>query len=165
MNATLFLLCPSDCLESTIDKEFIGKHHFYTSLANTLRYDLETLEAIKKVIQSNDISEIFLVLSADNKIILDALERQDFSEIRGLKKMYNNIKIQKSESELFWQTNDPTCTVISYYLNQKKKQLQYSLNSILNQSITVSGKIYIKTENNFVDIYPNTLCLEKQHLN
>ena len=34
METTLFLLCPTDCLESKINEEFKGDNLLYTSLAN-----------------------------------------------------------------------------------------------------------------------------------
>ena len=66
MNSTLFVLWPTDCLESIINIEYKGKNYFYTSLGNTFTYDLTTLGFIKALIDKHTIRKIHFVLSDNN---------------------------------------------------------------------------------------------------
>ncbi len=119
MQKCFFLICPTDCLESTINKIFKYENYFYTSLGNSFNYENKTLESIKKIIRKHKIKEIYFVISIDNKIILDAFGYQFFSEIRGLKKLYNEIISQKEESKISLQRGNDKFLVLSYYLNKR----------------------------------------------
>ena len=70
MNASLFFLCPTDCLESIVNKIYKGENYFYNSLGNALTLDSTTLESIKRLVCRHNIKNIYLVLSEQNKIAL-----------------------------------------------------------------------------------------------
>ena len=165
MNASLFLLCPTDCLESIINKKYKGKNYFYTSLGNTLTFDSTTLESIKGLVCRHNIRKIYFVLSEQNKIVIDAMGGQTFSQIRGLQNFNKAINLNKKQSELFWKTSDSVFSTLSYYLNQKRIQLQVNLSYVLTQPVIIKGKIFIKSQNTFVDIYSDLVCLRKYNLN
>lgn len=165
MRKCLYFLCPTDCLESIINNTFKCENYFYTSLGNSFVSDIETIAYIKETIRKHNIREIYFVLSNDNQIILDALGRQFFSGIRGLKKFYNEITRQKEHSEVSWQTDDRQFSVLSYYLNKKIKELQPELRNLLDHPIKIRGKIYNRQENAFKDIYSDLVCREKCYLN
>lgn len=165
MNASLFLLCPTDCLEFIINKEFEGKNYFYSSLGNTSTFDSITLEAIKGLIDKHHIREIYFVLSMRNKIVSDAMGGQTFPQTRMLQNFTKEIGLHKKQSKLFWNTTDEVFSTVSYYLNQKIIQLQQNLRSELYQYVNIKGKVYMKSENTFVDIYPDLVCLTKHNLN
>ena len=165
MNTSLFFLCPTDCLESIVNKKYKGKNYFYTSLGNTLTLDSTTLESIKRLVCRHNIRNIYLVLSEQNKMAVDAMEGQTFHKIRGLQNFNNSVNISKKQSKLFWKTSDPVFSTLSYYLNQKIRQLQLNFSCVLTQSVNLEGKIYIKSQNKFVDIYPDVVCLREYSLN
>ena len=50
METTLFLLCPTDCLESKINEEFKGDNLFYSSLANNYSFDSKTIRDIEELV-------------------------------------------------------------------------------------------------------------------
>ena len=165
MNASLFFLCPTDCLESIVNKNYKGKNYFYTSLGNNSSFDLISLESIKALICRHNIRNIYFVLSEQNKMVVDAMEGQTFSQVRGLQNFNQAIRFHKKRSNLFWNTSDLVFLTLSYYLNQKIMQLQLNLSSELYQSVNIKGKVYIKSKNTFVDIYPNLVCLTEYNLN
>jgi len=39
------------------------------------------------------------------------------------------------------------------------------LGCVLTQGLTLKGKIYIKSQNKFIDTYPDLVCLRKHSLN
>lgn len=165
MNASLFFLCPTDCLESIVNKNYSGKNYFYTSLGNNSSFDSILLESIRALICRHNIRNIYFVLSEKNKIVVDAMEGQTFPQIRGFKNLINTIILNKRQSELFWKTSDSVHLTLSYYLNQKIIQLQANLSCALTQRFTLKGKIYIKSQNKFIDTYPDLVCLRKYSLN
>jgi hypothetical protein len=123
------------------------------------------LESTKVLICEHNIRNIYFVLSEQNKIVVDAMEGQNFPQIRGLQNLINEINLNKRQSELFWKTSDSVHPVLSYYLNRKIIQLQANLGCVITQQLTLKGKIYIKSQNKFIDIYTDLVCLKKYSLN
>ena len=165
MQKRLFLLCPTDTLESTINKISSGDNYFYTSLGNSFDVDSETLQHIKELVDKQEICKIYFVLSNDNKIILDALGGQFFSHISGLKKCYKEVKKQQRNAEIIEKSEGSQFSILSYYLNRKRKELQFQLDHLCAHDVAVSAKIYNKQENSFRDIYADLICLERHSLN
>ncbi|KAB1159433.1 hypothetical protein F7018_03740 [Tenacibaculum aiptasiae] len=165
MNKVLFLLCPTDCLETVVNDTFKYQNYFYTSLGNSFSPNHKTLDSLKELIIKNHIKNICFVLSNDNKIILDALGGQSFSNISGLDSFYNKITKEKRHSELVWLGDHRQDAIFSYFLNNKIKELQLSLGNFPRQSVKISGKVYNRYENNFKSIYSNLTCLKKHSLN
>jgi len=161
----LFFLCPTDCLESVINNEYQGSNFFLTSLGISIPYDSSMLKSIKGIINKHNIGEIHFVLSSQNKIVLDAMKEQNFSNIGSLRDFNKLIKLHESQSNLCWKVNDQKLTTLSYYLNQKIITLQLKLSSSLNQHIVLKGKVYKESENTFFDIYPDLFNLKHYNLN
>jgi hypothetical protein len=165
MHTCFYLICPTDCLEYTINKTFKCQNYFYTSLGNSFNHDSKTLKSISTIIQKHHIKEICFVLSIDNKIILDALGNKEFSDIKALHNFYHEITIQKGHSKISFQKRNPRFVILSYYLNKKIKDLKLQLNSLSNENIKISGKIYNKNNGVFTNIYSDLVCLKKHQLN
>ncbi|PKV51375.1 hypothetical protein ATE84_3460 [Aquimarina sp. MAR_2010_214] len=165
MQKCFFLICPTDCLEHTINKTFKYENYFYTSLGNSFIYDSKTIAYIKQIIKKHNIKEIYFVLSMDNKIVLDALGNDEFSNIGALHNFYNEIRIQKERSKISFQRGNRQFRVFSYYLNEKIKELELQLANLSNQPIKIGGKIYNRDQGVFTTIYSDLVCLDKYHLN
>lgn len=165
MQKSLFLICPTDCLESEINNSFKYENYFYTSLGNSFIYDVETINHIKKLVKKHNIREIYFVLSNDNQIILDALGNQDFSDIRKLKGFYSEITKHKDHLSIAHRASQLKFSIISYYLNIKIKHLKKELNNILNYSIKIGGKVYHKQDKMFTTIYSDLIYIKKYNLN
>ncbi|MEP5341385.1 MAG: hypothetical protein ABJL44_11065 [Algibacter sp.] len=165
MHTCFYLICPTDCLEQTINKTFKHESYFYTSLGNSFEYDHKTIEYIKKIIEKHNIKNICFVLSINNTIVLDALINNNFSNIRGLHNFYTEIKKQKEHLKVAFKSDKLQFTLLSYYLNRKIKELRLQLMHASNQPIKINGKIFNKTESVFTTIYSDLVCLEKHQLN
>jgi len=165
MHKCLYLLCPTDGLETIIDTTFRHENYYYTSLANSLVFDYKTLHWIKEFLVKNNIKDIQFVLSKENQILSDALGHQFFSKLKGLDHLYNEIDKQYKRSKVLEQSGNCQFLIISYYLNKKIAKLQLKLNELLGYSINIRGKVYDRHQNTFVDIYSNLICLDKYHLN
>ena len=163
MHKRFYLICPTDCLEYTINKTFRYENYFYTSLGNSFSYDRKTLEYIKAIVKKHNIKEIYFVLSIDNMIFLDALGNKKFSKIGKLHNYYNDIKNQKERSSIAFKENVNQFTILSFYLNKKIKELR--LANLSSQTIKIGGKIYHKNQDTFTNIYSDLVCLEKHNLN
>jgi hypothetical protein len=165
METTLFLLCPTDCLESKINKEFKGDNLFYSSLANNYSFCTNTVANLEELIINNDIKEIYFVLSTQNKIILDTMAGQSLSQIRGFQNFDHLVNKYKELSELFWNSTDTKRVIISYFNNHKIEQLKENFRSDINRLVRIKGKIFFKTENEFLNIYSKLVCLNHLNLN
>ncbi len=165
MYKRLFILCPTDCLESIINDTFKHDNFFYTSLGNSFTSDNETIEYIKRLVIKHNIRRIYFVLSNDNQIIFDALGGQFFSEIRELKKFYCEISRQKEDSKVLWSRKNSQFSILSYYMNKKISELRLELNNSLNHSFEVNGLVYNKDVKAFEDIYPDLFCIKKYQIN
>jgi len=165
MQKCLYLLCPTDCLESVINQTYRNENYFYSSLGNGFMVEHTTMEYIKKTIRKYEIQEISFVLSTSNHIVKDALGAQDFLKFRGLSTLYGQLIKQKTYSELFWQTAYSELSLLSYYLNAKIKELQLELGAIRNFPLKINGKIYDRDAHVFKKIYAELVCIEKQCLN
>jgi len=165
MRKCFYLICPTDCLENTINKTFNYVNYFYMSLGNSFNYDSKTLESINTIIKKNDIKEIYFVLSIDNKLVLDALGKKEFLKIGTLRNFYNEITIQKEHSKISFQKDNCQFAVLSYYLNKKIKELELQLTNLSNESIQIGGKIYSRDHDAFTNVYSDLICLKKYNLN
>jgi len=165
MQKCLYLLCPTDRLELVINQTFKQDNYFYFSLGNSFKVEENTIESIKQIVKEHNIKEISFVLSNNNHIVKDALGTQDFINMRGLSSLYYRIIRQKKYSEIFWGTDYTLFSVLSYYLNNKIKELQSELGYLINNPIRINGKIYDRFDNAFKNIYSDLICIEKHSLN
>ncbi len=165
MQKLLYFICPTDCLESIINHTFRHENYYYSSLGNSVEFDNEVVGQIKELILIKNIREISFVLSSDNRIVLDALSNQDFSDITGLNNYHNHIIKEKERSEVFWKTLNHQRLILSYHLNGKMKELKLRLNDSFFDQLKISGQIYNKQENTFHAIYPELICVEYLNLN
>ena len=168
MHNHLYFVCPTDNLESIINKRFKNENYFYTSLGNSFNVNNSNraFEDIKQIVQKYDIDKIYFALSNDNKILLDALEGHCFSSTERLKTYYNEVLSQSETSNIFCKSDNNKTSVISYYLNKKIEELQFKLIKCLEySSIEIKGKIYNRHLGTFEDIYPKLICIEQCVLN
>ena len=67
MNETLFLICPTDCLEARINEQYNTVNYFYTSLGNSFNIDQVSLKNVQELINNHSIKNIYFVLSSDKE--------------------------------------------------------------------------------------------------
>ena len=165
MKKSLHFICPTDCLETIIGDTFQQENYYYFSLGNSVIFHRKMLQEIQKLIMEKDITEISFVLSNNNRIVLDAFSNQDFSDIRGLNNYYAKLIEQRERVEVLWKTLNKQSLILSYYLNQKIKELEKGLSRLAISGLKMSGKIYNEKEESFKDIYPNIICMDYSHFN
>ena len=165
MNETLFLVCPSDCLEARINEQFNTVNYFYTSLGNSFNIDQGSFKNIQELITNHSIKNIYFVLSSDNRFILDALERHSIFIDKRLASFYKEIYEHKYLSEKTWITDNEEHLIISHFLNKNIEQLDQKLHSITTYPLTIKGLIFDSLNNNFLPIYSNLTMLNKHQLN
>ncbi|PQJ21238.1 hypothetical protein BSU00_09720 [Tenacibaculum sp. SG-28] len=98
MHKNLFFICPTDCLENRINKEFEQENYFYTSLGNSFAHDSKTIQKLSELIEKHHIQKIYMVLSQQNVIFSDALGTNSYTRIQGLHNLYQTILLEKSNS-------------------------------------------------------------------
>ncbi|MEM8909599.1 MAG: hypothetical protein AAGD05_17255, partial [Bacteroidota bacterium] len=158
-------ICPTDCLESTINGAFKEENYYCSSLGNSITFDHQMLSKTKKLIRTKNIDHISFILSSDNSIVLDALGNQDFISIRGLNHFYTQVNWQKKQATLSWKAKNNPHLILSYYLNYKIKELKDGLKEPALEQLKIDGKIYHKQENIFRNIYSEFVCTKYSILN
>ena len=119
MDKCLFMVCPTDHLEPAIDHWFEGFKYYYSSLGNTFSLDEKTLCHISDLIEKNGIGQIMVILSENNRIVLDALNKRQYVEITGLAEPYGHLIDHKKHVVNTWQAPNQSQLVLSRHLNQK----------------------------------------------
>ena len=165
MNESLFLVCPTDCLEARINKQYNSVNYFYTSLGNSLNIDQSSLKSIQELIEKKSIKNVYFVLSSDNQFILDALEGQFIFKNRRLNTFYREIHKHKNHSKKTWITDSNEHLIISHFLHNNIEQLDLKLHSIATDPPTIKGLIFESMTNNFLPIYSNLTMINKHQLN
>jgi hypothetical protein len=66
MNKHLYFICPTDHLETVIQKISQEKNYYLTSLGNSIDLDFETMGQINSLIESKKITQISFILSNNN---------------------------------------------------------------------------------------------------
>jgi len=165
MNKHLYFICPTDYLETVIDNTFKQEKYYCTSLGNSITFDKDMMWRLNEILEEKEISEISFILSDDNRIVLDALGKQGFSEIIGLNNFYNQIIRQKKNSEVSWQTRNRQFLILSYHLHNKIKELRFGLKNLFFDQFKINGQIYNKEKRIFNHIYTELICEESFSLN
>ena len=157
-------MCPTDCLETSINEKFKSENYFYTSIGNSFNLDKMSMEHIKKLIVKHKIKNIDFVLSLDNSFISYVLNKRFNLQDKGLKKYQENINKKKIQAKIIDQKVNHRYLLLSYILNDKIKELKVKLaDSIV--LITINGKIYDKKLDDFTYIYSELINLEKHNMN
>ncbi len=165
MHKNLFFICPTDYIENRINKEFEQENYFYTSLGNSFAHDSKTIQKLSEHIEKHHIEKIYMVLSQQNAIVLDALGNNSYDKIQGLQNFYQTILLEKSNSIISKKRDAPEIAVLSYYLNKKIIELQTVFKKKASIAIPIEGKIFDSKNNTFQDIYPKLLCMRKFGMN
>ena len=93
-------MCPTDCLETSINEKFKSENYFYTSIGNSFNVDKMSMVHIKKLIIKHEIKNIDFVLSLDNSFISYVLNKRLNLQDKGLKKYQENINKKKIQAKL-----------------------------------------------------------------
>lgn len=165
MHGHLFFICPTDNLELIINVFFKQKNFFCTSLGNSFAFKIAEMGQIKEMIIKHNIQEVSFVLSDDNCVISDAIERQVFSEVPMLKNFYRSVDNQKESYRSLLKAQNEQYLTTSYHLQNKIQELKEGLKSLLIDDININGKIYNRKEKNFTNIPFDLICLAHFNLN
>lgn len=165
MRKYLHFVCPTDHLESVIKYTYKGDHFFLSSLGNSETFDTDSLRQIKKMLEIHDIRQIIFVLSDNNRIVRDALNKQNISKFEGLQSLSKQVIEKKENCELRWQTYDLQFLILSWHLHNKVQSLQYELEEEFHDQLIIQAKIYKRRENTFCNIYSDLIFREDFSLN
>lgn len=157
-------MCPTDCLETSINEKFKSENYFYTSIGNSFNVDKMSIVNIKKLIVKHKIKNIDFVLSLDNSFISFTLNKGFNLQDKGLKKYQEKINKKNIQAKIIDQKVNHRYLLLSYILNDKIKELKVKLADSID-SITICGKIYNKKLDDFTSIYSELINLEKHNMN
>lgn len=157
MKKYLNFICPTDFLGSIIRKAFIGEHYFLTSLGNSMIFDRLMLEQIEELLIARGIQSISFVLADDNRFLSDAMGNRLLPTLNGLRRLCDQVKREKEDSETLWRSGNPQFLISSYYLQGRIEELRLLLSERLIDQFQISAKIYRRQEKVFRDIHPDLI--------
>lgn len=166
LNNHLYFICPTDNLEVIINKTFKENNYYFTSLANTIMFDVDEVGHISSLIETEQISKITFVLSDDNQIIKEVLHNKDYSNTEWMKKFHLYINSQKKRFNLLTNKQHSTTPILSYYLNSSVKKLKHELSAFwFSNQVTVDATIYDRKKNRFNKTSLDRFYKDHFHLN
>ena len=165
MTKRLFMICPTDYIESIIRGKFDGQKYFYSSLGNSFTVDGSCAGELIKVIESRQIQEITFVLSENNKIILDATQRQRYIDITGLRTNYRRIISQRKLPDQMWASQNGHVLFLSYYLKDQINKFRATLQDHSLHGVTINAMIYSKEDDCLRHIYPELALSDPDRVN
>ena len=165
MQKHLYFVCPTDHLETVINKTYNRENYFCTSLGNSISFGNEMILQLIELIESKSIEEISFILSDDNCIVLDAMGKSDFSTISGLNQLYCQILKSKEHYQGIWVRDDLSQLILSYHLNWKTDELRLALKDKLYPQLPIHAKIYVRGKCSFRNVYSSLIYQEYLSLN
>ena len=165
MYRRLFFICPTDNLETLINKNFRQENYFLTSLGNSVTFDIVLVGHIKDLILKKNIQQITFVLSDDNLILSNDKRSQELLQIDRIANLNNQIVIQQRYSEPLWLTRNDKLLIFSYHLRNKIRELYQGLSSLNLIQLNIGAKVYHRKKNVFRDIPYDLICLDRFNLN
>lgn len=165
MKRHLFFVCPTDYLETVINKHFYQENYFVTSLGNSISFNSQVIEEINTLIEAKSIAEISFVLSDNNKIIMDALKSENLKSFNGLESFYDRISTHTKRAEILKHVFHSETLFIGNYLNFKVQGLIPQLKNWFSDKVKVNALIYQREKNVFKETYTELIHLENFCLN
>lgn len=165
MSKHLFFICPTDHLETIIDKHFHEENYYITSLGNSVNFNSQLVEEINALVEIKSVTEISFVLSDNNKIIMDALRSENFKNIRGLESFYDEISAHIKRTEVLRHVFSTEAPLITDCLNLKVQGLKPLLSNWFADKVKVNAKIYKRQKNVFEEADSDLAHLEYFWLN
>ena len=156
MHKHLYFVCPSDNLESIIDKKFPQENYFLSSLGSSISFNSDFIEEVNALIESKDIEKITFVLSDDNKFVHDGIKNQNFSNINDLRKLYKNISDHKRLTTKVYLKKNAQKLITSHLLKQKINEMNMNLYEWLSSKVNIDAKIYSRNNDSF-NVVPSDL--------
>lgn len=152
MQKRLYFVCPTDGLEPMINKKYRGSNYYYTSLGNSVIFNCNTVGQIKRLIRKYNIKEIIFVLSNDNTILLDALGKQEHSDITRLAAFYKEVITRNTYPMVLWHIHKNQISIAVSHLKNKIRELELELNKGGTSEIKIEGKIFNRIDRNFHNV-------------
>jgi len=165
MSGHLYFVCPTDHLETLINKNFKGQNYFISTLGNSLVFDTKTMLGITDLLNKRVVKAITFILASDNNIIADGIENKQFSDVNGIEKLYNDLGLMKQSSQMLFKTQNHSQLIISYHLHEKIKELQGKLNIYSASQFHIQGMTYNRIDKTFNIIHHNLIFGDLVSLN
>jgi len=152
MTKCLYFLCPTDFLESTIDRLTISKNYFYSSLGNFPLTDLNQASELIHLIKGQQINRIYFVLSDNNRFFTIKSDVKRYSTNSSVISLLDSISKQRNKLSNIGQPFNDKHILLSYYLNKNVLQFSRLLANFQTLGVVeIGAKIYLCEENRFID--------------
>ena len=165
MSAHLFFTCPTDYLESIINNSFPEHHYFYSSLGNSVVFDLETVADLNALIEAKNISSINFILASDNRVVNTALSEHHTMQLEGLIPFNRSIRQQYVQSFPTWKTASLPYLLICAHLKNKLNEIKIELYPWLSTKIKLNCMVYDVNNRSFKNVNAQSYLFEGLNMN
>lgn len=165
MDKHLFFVCPTDYIETEINRVFSMENYFVSSLGNSIHFNKECISGINSLILSKGVNQVSFVLSDTNKIVLDALRKVNLKDINVLNGFQDMIMTEDNYRKCIWPSADTQYSSISDYLNFKRREFKRLSQQLLINNVGVNALIYKREELDFFEVNDALFDLDECRLN
>ncbi|MEM7161199.1 MAG: hypothetical protein AAF487_02050 [Bacteroidota bacterium] len=165
MRKKLYFICPTDHLEMEIDRITRVENFYFSSLANSIYLDQETVGQLSDLIETHQIQEINLVLSDENLFWKDDLSFLEATKTKGIIEASKQTKSKRKELRKHFEAEHLNDIVLKHFLKAKQKEMQSRLPKWISASLIFKSFLYVKQKRSLERIRFDRLELLKFSLN
>ena len=162
MSNTLHIICPTDFLETEINRQFGGENYFFTSLAISSSFEDLLIHHLAKTIDKKRIHRIVLSLRDDNKVINQhQSSKRNNDDLQSMGK----LGTYRTQSMSLWNIRDKRFLFISHLLNSQLSHLQARLAYFGYTNLEFEALIYNSQDCTFSSTYNDIIFSTANTLN
>ncbi len=124
----LFMICPTDHLESVLRKTSSNKAYFYTALGANFRWDIDTQQSLITLIEDQNITQVIFTTKYTNLFYREVLE-PEIEPFFTINETF--LQIDKTLPDYFLNQSHPVLRIMLF----ASRHLQRQQNNILETSI------------------------------
>lgn len=161
MSAKLFLICPTDFIEHTIENEFESECFYYTALGLNFHWDNDTVNAILCLVQKYSIDDIVFVSDFRNTFYKNCLEEKKvLNTCDSFLKLSQKLKSIKPQFYFSKNHDERMKALASKHLCEQENKLKMMLAE--NNQYKISALLFDKKTDAFSKPIPFSLGFDIQ---
>lgn len=151
----LYLICPTDSIETVIYESFAGEPFFYTALGAYFQLDLQSQFKLVDLVKSKKIEQIVLISSINNvffKYVFGNKNKLDFPILKSLSQIKKKAFPGIEYPEVF--ASNFHLLAVKHLMHQKNRLINSSFfgRYLKNEKIIVQALVYQPNEKAFYDL-------------
>ncbi len=139
----LFLICPTDHIESVLNRTSGSKAYFYTALGASFSWDIATQQGLTALIENKNIDQVIFVTKYTNLFYKETVATEnEYASFRVNQKI---IKLEKTLPNYFLKQSHPMLKVMLLASRHLHRQQQCILETSLLGKTLKQNRICLKS--------------------